>query len=479
MTSPKSLVEIAACDPVVEAAFLEDYRRPSMGWVSYGGVVIALLYAGFAVLGAASETHTSFELGIRIVIAMALALGSLVVLRGESYLVQRYLLVALMMSGVAWCGALCLWWIASERPHFPVSQITPGLLVGLMFHYTILRLPVPLLSLIAGTVSVVAISWMFLEAPREAFVRSAIYIVAANLFGMSFARSIERRERALFLARRRAEDAESQAREAQNRAEEAHAHQNCLIAAVAHDLRQPMAASIHSLEAVRTRVSGFGATSAGEALDRTRSALDLLNTMLEEMLAAARHDSDRAPLRRTTIQLNAVVREVYEATVDEAERQGVCLRVRVGRLPLEAFSDAPAIRRALFNLVSNAVKFAARRQEPGAEVLIAVRRRARYVQVDVIDNGPGIPQEHVAKIWRCYVQRQTAANEDLGGLGLGLFLVSRLTEQLEGHTIRLRSREGHGTCFSLILPVPPGQPGKPAAAQPATFAPARVGAFSD
>ena len=441
-------------------------------------MVVALLYAGFAALGAISEIHTSVERSVRIGLAAVLGTSSLWLRHRSPVLVPHHVLISFALSCIAWAGTLFLWRVALDGPHFPVSQITPGLLVGLMFHYTILRLPLPLLSLIAGTVSVAAISWMFLEAPRETFIRDAIYIVVANLFGMTFARSIERRERALFLARRRAEDAESQAREAQNRAEEAHAHQNCLIAAVAHDLRQPMVASIHSLEAVRMRVLGLGGNSIEEGLERVRSALDLLNRMLEEMLAAARQDRDREPLKRTTIKLNAIVRDVYEATVEEAERQGVSLRVRLGRLPLEAFSEASAIRRTLFNLVSNAARFAVRRREPGAEVLIAVRRRATYVQVDVIDNGPGIPADHLAKIWRCYVQRQSTANEDLGGLGLGLFLVSRLTERLEGHSIRLRSREGHGTCFSLILPVEPGLINNPSTAQGSAFAPSGVGVLS-
>ena len=114
---------------------------------------------------------------------------------------------------------------------------------------------------------------------------------------------------------------------------------------------------------------------------------------------------------------------------------------------MRAFTDVALLERILRNLIENALRYTAK-----GGVLIGVRQRGEYVRLDVIDTGIGIPADQQTEIFEEFRQLNNPARDSSKGLGLGLAIVSRLA-CLIGAEVQLASRLGHGTHFSLLLPL--------------------------
>ena len=282
--------------------------------------------------------------------------------------------------------------------------------------------------------------------------RLILYLVALNFLGMLLCRSIEARERALFDERRRAESAETEARERARAAEDAHAEKTRLLAAVSHDLRQPITAASMHLSVLRNRLDRGELAPAHEQLGHVRESVAMLGSTLDQLLTAARYDSGHEPIRIEAVEIEPVLEQLLRTFEPEAARKGLELRIRVPAQRVVVTSDATALWRVLMNLVSNAIKFTESEGRPGRGVVVKARVRGESCRIDVADTGIGISSEHMEAIWQAYFQVQNAERSRARGLGLGLFLVRRALDQLPTHDLQWRSRPGRGSRFTLTLP---------------------------
>jgi signal transduction histidine kinase/CheY-like chemotaxis protein len=355
-------------------------------------------------------------------------------------------------SAIALAGTVLLIAIQADHADFSPVQTSPALMFGISLHYAVLRLPLGVASLIGWLVAAAAMVWAPTVAGGSEVVRHAVYMCFANLFGMVFCRLVEMRERELYRQRRRSESAEATARLRQAASEESNTQKTRLIAAVSHDLRQPMTAALAHLEVVHSRLTQADLSGAQSAVERAQSAVSLLGTTLDHLLTAARYDSGTEALSIGYVDLADVLRDVHDTYIGEAERSGVRLRVRLPRKRVALETDARSITRVLGNLVSNAIKFSdpAARTQP--TVLVAVRFCKSACRIQVIDNGIGIDPDRIQEIWRPFVQLNTEERDRERGLGLGLFLVRQIIDQLPGHAMTAHSRPNHGSVFTLSIP---------------------------
>jgi len=127
------------------------------------------------------------------------------------------------------------------------------------------------------------------------------------------------------------------------------------------------------------------------------------------------------------------------------ERSDVVLRWEVVGSPM-AFTDRRKLKIIVKNLVGNALKFTGK-----GEVCAAVRATGDHCIVVVRDTGIGIPGEHLAGVFDMFRQVDSSDRRAHGGVGLGLYIVKRLAEQLHA-TLDVRSTVGVGTTFTLSLP---------------------------
>ena len=228
-----------------------------------------------------------------------------------------------------------------------------------------------------------------------------------------------------------------------------------LLAAACHDLRQPA----HALgmlaelgQDAQREPARFGAW-----LQSVRRSAGSLSEMLDELMDLGRLDGGKYEPQISDVSLAELLQEVALHFQGLAQRKGLLLEVSAAQG--HVVSDGHLLRRIVFNLVANAVKYT----DVGV-VRVNVHREGDVVHLTVQDTGPGIPPDRLDDVFRDYVRlNPTKAAE---GLGVGLSIVRRAAELL-GHELALVSPPGEGTTASLRLPCSLAPQASTAAAEPA------------
>ena len=226
---------------------------------------------------------------------------------------------------------------------------------------------------------------------------------------------------------------------AKQQAEAASSLKSSVLISVTHDLLQPLNAARLTLSTLAEMdISGQGAALIGQ-VDRSLLTLeDLLRTLLDiSKLDAGVLKPDIRPI--TVASLFEPLRQEFAPV---AAKRGISLRILPS--PHAVVSDPLMMRRILQNLLSNALRYT---QKGG--VLMGCRLRGDRVCIQVHDTGPGIAEAQQKAIFVEF-QRGEANDGDQTGFGLGLSIVHRFASEL-GHDIRLDSRLGRGSTFSITL----------------------------
>jgi PAS domain S-box-containing protein len=237
------------------------------------------------------------------------------------------------------------------------------------------------------------------------------------------------------------------------------------LAAASHDLRQPVQSLVLLTALLKRRADN---PAVVKTVDMMELALNGLTGLLTSILDISRLDAGVVmPQMRSTDMAAMINRLAQEYALPAAEKG---LRLHVVAHALQAFTDPELLERMLRNLIENALRYTQR-----GGLLLGVRLRGKHVRIDVVDTGIGIPDDKQPHIFEEFYQVGNPGRDSLQGLGLGLAIVGRLSRLL-GVEMQLRSREGHGSRFSLLLPLDPKAAQPPAARLPApeTLAKGRV-----
>jgi signal transduction histidine kinase len=196
-----------------------------------------------------------------------------------------------------------------------------------------------------------------------------------------------------------------------------------------------------------------------EALQETARMADLVDSLL----TLARADEGRFDIHRTPVELEPLVREVYETAVILGEDAGLTLSLSALENGI-VMGDRTRLRQLLLNLITNAIKYTPR----GGHVELAVTHKPNdEVAIAVRDTGIGISagdQAHIFdRFWRA--DRARSRTSERGGFGLGLSIAQWIV-QAHGGSINVQSRLGRGTVFTVLLPVVAGEPAPPPSKPP-------------
>ncbi len=440
-----------ALDAEAEGLFLSEFRLEALRWGAHAASAGALLYASFIAIAWLLEIHTTGALVIRGALAAFLSVVAYCMWTRSGVSPHNYVPVAAVTSAVALGGTVLLLMLRDGEVQAVAVQASPAIMFGLFLHYAFLRLPLKVSATIGWSVAAAAVIWAPAVTGGSEILRNAVYLSFANIFGMIVSRLGENRERELFYQRREAETARGVARERQAAAEEANAQKTRLIAAVSHDLRQPMTAAISYLEVTRARLHASDDHDALAPAEKAQAAVSMLGSTLDHLLTAARYDSGTEALNIELVELGPLLRDIYDGYIDEAEKRGVRLRVRLPRERVLLTTDRHSLHRVIGNLVSNAIKFTDAREAGRGGVLIAARLYGGECRIHVIDTGIGIESAQLQEVWKPYVQLNNSERDREHGLGLGLYLVQRIVQQLPGHSVSVRSRPQHGSRFTLSV----------------------------
>lgn len=213
----------------------------------------------------------------------------------------------------------------------------------------------------------------------------------------------------------------------QQRIREHVAERTRILAAISHDLQTPI-----------TRLRLRAEMVDDDPLrGRIQSDLDAMQALVKEGLAYARSMDASAPPQ--AIDLNGLL----DAIVDDAADLGWTVE-RQGTATTPCLGQPTALRRALWNLVENGVKF-------GEQVALTLTEHADRHEIRVQDHGPGLPPEELEKVFEPFYRTEASRNRETGGTGLGLAIARNLLRAQRGE-VSLRNADGGGLEAVVSLP---------------------------
>ncbi|MFS2078819.1 response regulator [Telluria sp. Tellsp131] len=224
------------------------------------------------------------------------------------------------------------------------------------------------------------------------------------------------------------------------------------LATLAHELRNPLAPIRTGLDLLRM------APADKDALARIHAMMDRqlghLIHLVDDLLDIARITRGKIELKRENVDLKVIAQMAVETSAALIESHGHRLDVDLPeeRLPLEA--DVTRMVQVLSNLLNNAAKYT----PAGGRVALSAWREDGHAVVAVSDSGIGIPPDAIGSVFEMFTQVRGSLDRAQGGLGIGLSLVRRLVELHGGRVAAFSAGRGHGSTFTVRLPLQPGSP---------------------
>ena len=219
-----------------------------------------------------------------------------------------------------------------------------------------------------------------------------------------------------------------------------------LIAWVSHDLQTPLASMRAVIEALADGMIDDPAT-AQRYLNAAQKDICALSILIDDLFQMAQLDAGGISLNQADGSLSDLISDTLESFSELAERGGVHLRGSVEPDVDPVWMDTPRVGRILTNLVGNAI----RHTPAGGEVRLTARRSAQSVQVEVWDNGEGIPSEDLPYVFERFYRSEKSRSRETGGSGLGLAIARGIVEA-HGGRISVDSQPGRATRFVFSLP---------------------------
>lgn len=223
------------------------------------------------------------------------------------------------------------------------------------------------------------------------------------------------------------------------------------LANMSHEIRNPLNA-----------VLGFarmGLRDSRNLLDRQRwqhvtDAGSHLMHVINDILDFSRIDAGKFSIEARPFRLSAIIENACLLVADAAYQKGLsCTRdEECPNLDIWVLGDGPRLQQILINLLSNAVKFT-----PSGEVRLRIARDGEKTFFRIVDTGIGMTQEQISRLFQPFEQADSTITRRFGGTGLGLAISYKLARLMDGD-ITVDSAPGHGSAFTLCLPLPETAP---------------------
>jgi signal transduction histidine kinase len=240
------------------------------------------------------------------------------------------------------------------------------------------------------------------------------------------------------------------AEQARRTAEEANAAKSQFLATMSHELRTPLNAIDGYAELLELGIHGPVTAQQREALRRLRRAQKRLLSLVNDVLNFAKLESGQVVFSYRRVRIADVVREVEGMVTPQVAEKNQTLAIAAESPDIEVWADPHKVTQILLNLVVNAVKFT----DEGGQIRVDAGVQGSMAAISVADTGGGIPPERLNLIFEPFVQAQSGMVRDHGGVGLGLAIGRDLAQRMNGE-LRVDSRLGAGSTFTLLLPLSP------------------------
>lgn len=227
----------------------------------------------------------------------------------------------------------------------------------------------------------------------------------------------------------------AQLHKAYHEAQEASLAKSRFLAQASHDLRQP----IHAISLFTACLRDAGLQSKElQMVDNIDRSLSSVSRLFKSLLDVSTLDSGKVVPKIEPVRICEVIEDIVRQNSQAAQRKG--MHLRVVRCQATVAVDPALLATILQNIVNNALKYA-----PRGKILIGCRRRNGALAIEVHDQGLGIAEEHLPRIFEEFYRVRERGDKDVEGVGLGLPIVKRLAALMR-MDVALFSTVGHGTC---------------------------------
>jgi two-component system, OmpR family, phosphate regulon sensor histidine kinase PhoR len=218
------------------------------------------------------------------------------------------------------------------------------------------------------------------------------------------------------------------------------------IADISHELKTPIFAAQGF---VHTLLDGAVNDKAvrGKFLKKAARSLDGLDALVQDLLTLSHIETGQIKMHFETIDMHELLQEVVEQLEDKAEERSIILTIQKTKEKALVQADWQRITQVMTNLISNAIKHS----YEGGEVVISFDVSKKNIVTHVKDQGEGIDEEHLTRIFERFYRVDKSRSREKGGTGLGLAIVKHI---LENHNTKaeVQSTVGKGSDFSFKLP---------------------------
>jgi two-component system phosphate regulon sensor histidine kinase PhoR len=221
------------------------------------------------------------------------------------------------------------------------------------------------------------------------------------------------------------------------------------VANVSHELRTPLTVIKGFTETLRD-----GAISdpvmGPKFLTTIDRHVDQLTNLVSDLLELSKLEGSPDVPKRLLFDPGSVLRRAVDLLLPAAQRKEHAVGVELPPNLPRVLGNPDYVERAFSNLIDNAIKYTPER----GKINVSATVDGEFVQVDVSDNGLGIPPEDLSRVFERFYRVDRSRSREMGGTGLGLSIVKHVA-QVHGGTIDVISTPGHGSRFRLRLPIPP------------------------
>ena len=231
---------------------------------------------------------------------------------------------------------------------------------------------------------------------------------------------------------------------AQAEAEAANAAKDRFLAMLSHELRTPLSPVLHSVSLIEETPEC--PSSVREALQIIRRNVQLEARLIDDLLDLARIRNSKLQLQFQLVDAHELLRRAVEICQPQIDQRGLKLDTRLDADQTVLSADPARLQQIFWNLISNAVKFTPR----SGVIKIATSNEDGTLRVEVTDTGAGIEPGKLVSIFDAFEQAPQRAS---AGLGLGLAICKALTEFHHGKISAHSAGPGHGSTFTVVLPV--------------------------
>jgi two-component system phosphate regulon sensor histidine kinase PhoR len=217
------------------------------------------------------------------------------------------------------------------------------------------------------------------------------------------------------------------------------------LADVSHELKTPIFAAqgfVHTLldnpeEEMDIRI---------KFLEKAAKSLDGLDNLVQDLLTVSQIETGAIRIDKKNIDLRPLIEEIFEQVEGKAKKRDVKLKLIAPKGNIQVKADTQRISQVILNLIVNAIKYG---KEKGL-VQIIINEKKKVYTISVVDNGPGIAEEHLHRIFERFYRVDKSRAKNSGGTGLGLSIVKHIV-QAHNSKISVQSEVTKGTRFEFKL----------------------------